>query len=1085
VPRFQWQAVEGAKNYQLQVGTDSDFNPTTTYITSNTDFTPATNLSNDKEYFWRVKATDQNGNETQWSTVRSFRTQWNFAPKLLTPANNQIQLSYPLFGWEPVPGAEQYQIQIDDTNQFVGSLLADVKLYNVTTYAHGNWNTVPLAFDAFWRVRAIDASDNFTPWSETRSFRTDYTVAPNLIYPPYTFAPDTQNLPVHRVPTLAWPLFMWDTAHSWVTTGPPNPATLAAGPDYYWLMVDDEPSFSPPVNFSIKTRTLGAAPVLDPLNPDYAFNNLQNGSIYYWRVQAYRNGVQMGVDARWEMRYDRTVSELNPSSTISPIYPRNGYQAVASPPVLGWLPVLVNGTQDASNYHVQVSRTPDFTDIVDEAYPRFVNYVPWQGRNTDMPPGVYWWRVRAEGSPGVAVGDWSEVRNFALSLDLLTGNQYDFRPAPYRVPPDSPNSLLTNYAQYSPALTHVASSAGSTGDEFALDRLHVLIDRTYVITEANLVRNFNWAFAFNINPIPGKAVRYGIYVDNNHFALAKTCANLAPGEPDAGSTGDPIGQGVTSLPLYAPEYVIYVEWDGSTISAVNYYRWNGVKWNPTCQWAPPAELKSIGGWYWYDPATSAIQLLVPYTSLGGADDDFSGSLAVTLFSTGATPSDVVRSSIPAQGGLPGSPANHIDNPIFLSDMLEPLYPFDMPLSNPLVHQDMPPLRWRMPIFDSVDGYQVQLARDERFSQIIETWESYETLTSSFFALLPATFQSTSAIADNESYYWRVRIRHERRDLSGSYDYGPWSQPQRFKLDSRMVGNPRLSTGSDVFMTPTFEWDRVEGAASYRLQVDDDSLFGSPLIDIGIDGTSYTPQETSTASALSSHIPYFWRVAIRRSDKVLGAWTPAMLLDKNAVAPVPLSPLTSNPPNVLTETPTFAWSAVLVPAAMPRLAAPMYQLQVDNNADFKSPEIDIATTATSHTPIKGKSLADGIWYWRVAMYEATGQPGPYSPVQTIYKQYPLLTPVEPVSGGNTGQAPRFTWLPAPGAAHYILEIAQDSGFQRPSEYTTTNTSYTPVEGRKSGVYFWRVKMVDHDGKQGPILPFRFNLGRATYLPYITR
>ena len=203
-----------------------------------------------------------------------------------------------------------------------------------------------------------------------------------------------------------------------------------------------------------------------------------------------------------------------------------------------------------------------------------MNYVPWQDAIPTCRRRLL--VARSRGSPGVALGDWSEVRSFALSLDLLTGNQYDFRPAPYRVPLDSPNSLLTNYAQYSPALSHVASSAGSTGDEFALDRLHVLIDRTYVITEANLVRNFNWAFAFNINPIPGKAVRYGIYVDNNHFAPAKTCANLAPGEPDAGGTGDPIGQGVTSLPLYAPEYVIYVEWDGSAISAVNYYRWNGV-----------------------------------------------------------------------------------------------------------------------------------------------------------------------------------------------------------------------------------------------------------------------------------------------------------------------------------------------------------------------------------------------------------------------------------------------------------------------------------------------------------------------------
>ena len=78
---------------------------------------------------------------------------------------------------------------------------------------------------------------------------------------------------------------------------------------------------------------------------------------------------------------------------------------------------------------------------------------------------------------------------------------------------------------------------------------------------------------------------------------------------------------------------------------------------------------SIGGWYWYDPATKSIELLVPYTALGGADDDFSGSLAVTLFSTGAVSGDGIHSSIPPQGTLPGSPTNYIDNPVFLSDML--------------------------------------------------------------------------------------------------------------------------------------------------------------------------------------------------------------------------------------------------------------------------------------------------------------------------------------------------------------------------------------------------------------------------------
>ena len=1071
LPRFQWQAVEGAKNYQLQVGTDSSFNPTTTYNTSNTDFTPPTNLSNDKEYFWRVKASDQNGNETEWSTVRSFRTQWHFAPQLLTPRNNQIQVPYPFFSWKPVPGAEKYQIQIDDTNQFAGLLIADVTLFNVTTYAQLSWSSVPLGSDAYWRVRAIDADNNYTPWSETWALRTAYEVVPNLIYPSYTFEPDTQNLPVHRVPTIAWPVFVWDTAHSWIST---SQLTQTIGADYYELTVDEEPAFDGQHNLFIRTRTLGAAPVLDPDHPEWAFSGLQDGKLYYWRVQAFHtDGTKFGlqdVNQIWEMKYSGSTSELFTSSVISPTQPQDGYQAVATPPVLGWLPVVVNG-QPAANYHVQISPNPSFTVLADEAYPQFVNYVPWQGTKSDVFWATYWWRVRAESTPGVELTGWSEPRSFSLSHDLIMGNYVDW-PIPAR-----PSTIISTTNRFDPSLSLVATSTQASGDAYQLNELHVMLDRS-------ISTNLNWVFAFDVNPVPGQTVRYGVYIDNNHITTAKPCEALSAGEMDPGAPGDDLSYGVVAYPLYAPEYIIDVIFDGTNVTA-DYYRWNGVKWNTRCKWADRLSVAAIGGDVWYDPQMKAIQLLVPYTALAGADDDFSGSLGVTLLSTAYSASDGIHSAIPPQMVMPDSPSNTLDNPVFVSDMLQPLYPFDTPLTNPMVYYDMPPLRWRTPVFDSIDGYKVQLARDERFTQIVETWETYESSVWSFFALLPATFQSTKAMADNESYYWRVCIRHEKVNQYGAYDYGPWSPAQRFKLDSRIVGNPRLSTGSDVFMTPTFEWDRVEGAASYRLQLDDDPLFGSPLLDVTVRGTSYTPQETSTMSALSSHITYYWRVAIRRSDTVLGAWTPAMALDKNSVTPVPLSPLTSSPPVLFTEVPTFVWSAVLTPSSSPRLAAPLYQLQVDNNADFKSPEIDVATPATSYTPIKGKSLADGTWYWRVAMYEATGQPGPWSVPQTFDKQYPLLKPVEPLSGSSADKTPRFGWLTAPGAAYYILEVSQDSGFQSPSRYTTSNTSYTPKDSRKNGIYYWRVKMVDHDGKEGPILPYRFNLGQSAYLPYLSR
>ena len=82
-----------------------------------------------------VKAIDEQGNGTAWSEVRRFRTRWNFAPKLLTPANNQINVGYPYFSWKPVPGVESYQFQADDSYDFGGAPLANVYVPNATSYA--------------------------------------------------------------------------------------------------------------------------------------------------------------------------------------------------------------------------------------------------------------------------------------------------------------------------------------------------------------------------------------------------------------------------------------------------------------------------------------------------------------------------------------------------------------------------------------------------------------------------------------------------------------------------------------------------------------------------------------------------------------------------------------------------------------------------------------------------------------------------------------------------------------------------------------------------------------------------------------
>jgi hypothetical protein len=1035
LPRFSWSAVEAAKQYRLEISTQPDFsNPSSlmVYVTSQTDYTPERTLANDQDYYWRVLATDARGTNSDWSEVRRFRMKWNFEARLLAPLNNAVRTSYPYFNWAPIPGAERYEIQIDESTSFA-SPIASEKIYNTLSYAQPRWDNVTVDGDYFWRIRGVDAQDNVTPWSDLRSFRPTCQTSPNLIYPHYYYTPDTANLPVHGDRTIAWPVFVWDTS---IVCDPATGHVLWPPVDSYQLTVDDDISFSTP-NLQITTKGNAVAPTANT-----PFGGLTSGGIYYWRVRAYRGGQQIGADSVWPLRYDPTQlpPELPFASEPMPIYPADNFEAVEVPPVLGWLPVT--GSQ---SYRVQVARDANFNEIVDEAVAQFVNYVPWQGRTVAMPFGTYFWRVRRE-APNT--GPWSVTRHFNLSFDLRTGNPFDYPP------PARPASILAVGTGYTPSWTYIASGE-SMGGPFGLGALHVMLDRTLTDTLP-----LNWVIAFETSAGLGDALQYGIYVDIDHA-------------DKSGATVDPLGKPITVDPLTLPEYVIYVNKTSSqTPGPMNatYFRWSGTAW------LPGQTLAALGGDLWVDSTTQALQLLVPYTALGTEDPAASGSLALTVFTTSDTPGDGVHNAIPVQPGA------QLNRPAFVSDMLMPLYPFDTPSSNPIIFYDMPAVRWRTPTFDSVDGYQVQVARDARFTELVETWETYETSTWSYYPLLPASFQSKNAIEDNESYYWRVRIRHERYHpyYSSFFDYGAWSPAMRIKLDSRLVGNPRLSTadpGLPAWTTPTFLWDRVDGAAGYRLQVDDDSNFSTPLIDKKVDGTSYTP------TTVFADGTYYWRVTIRRSDTVFGHWTPTMSFIKSSRPPQTLAPTLDE---VVNTQPSFTWTAVLTPTVTPRLAAPRYRLQISSDLNFSANLKTIDTDSASYTLKKAESLADGYWYWRVAVVQdAVSKLGAYSPAQRFYKEYRSPSLTSPTQGSSTSKSPQFEWNPLDGAAYYQIQIANNELFTATYPVPTDATHYTPTTPLKPGPVYWRVRMIDADGKLGPYELGRVRVGHTVYLPAVVR
>lgn len=1041
LPTFLWAAVEAAATYRLEISTQQDFGTASVFVTPNTEFTPEDAFSNDQDYYWRVKALDYQNNSTAWSDVRRYRVRWNFQAKLLTPGNNQILLAYPYFSWAPIPGAERYQIQIDKSTSF-NSPIADQEMYNVTSYAQPEWKTVLLEQDYFWRVRGRDSQGNYSPWSTVFSFRISTSTSPQPVYPPYYYTPDSANLPVYRDESIAWPLFIWDTAHS---------ADLVTGftrrPAWYELVVTDDPAFSR-VNFRIETAGLAAAPTAA-----HPFQNLQEGKLYSWRVRAYDAAAnQMGADIIWRTRYSSSATPVAWSDSITPIFPDDGAEAVEIPPVLGWQPVT-----GAASYRVEISRAADFAALVDTAQAQFVHYVPWQGRKELMPYGVYYWRVQALDSQGGTLGGWSAARRFHLSTDLVTGNAYDLMP-----PPPS-TSILSTTDYYDPGLTLIASGPDDGLGDYEVGDLHVLQDRAIFVfangdpqnapdfSKANL----NWVIAFGAASQVAGTVTYGIYFDIDH-------------KPDSGAPNDPLGKPISVASLYRPEYVLYITRTGNSVTpqATQFFHWDGDVWGPV------QSLAGLGGDGWYAANPSAVQVLIPYTAIGVSADDFVGSVALTVFSSDGQPTTGILDSAPPQG-------SGIDSPAFVSDMLTTLYPFDTPLSNPIVYNDMPAFRWRMPYFDSVDGYQVEIARDSKFTDKVETWETFESKTSPFFSLLPTSFRSLNAYEDNESYYLRVRIRHERYRESTKadfFDYGPWSPAVRIKLESRLPGNPQIAASPISQKTPRFVWDRVDGASAYQLQVDNDANFSSPLINEPLDGTSYTPPNGLIDGQ------YHWRVAIRRSSKIQGRWSNSMSFVKSSLAPEPLAPINDV---VVNQQPTFQWSRVLTPTDSPILAAPRYRLQVDKDPNFSKPA-EFNTTATSYSLVYRQSLADGTWYWRVGVIDANKQLWTFSPVQQFYKEYRPPTPLQPAQGSTSLGVPNFQWVPLDGAAYYRIEVANNPLFNQAISATTDHTAYTPTGKLDNSEYHWRVQMVDKDRNSGPFVLGRVTIGGGVvYLPAIQR
>ncbi len=199
----------------------------------------------------------------------------------------------------------------------------------------------------------------------------------------------------------------------------------------------------------------------------------------------------------------------------------------------------------------------------------------------------------------------------------------------------------------------------------------------------------------------------------------------------------------------------------------------------------------------------------------------------------------------------------------------------------------------------------------------------------------------------ETYYWyRVKAYN-------SNGKSAWTREDSARtLEARIPEIPILDSPSnfetDSPISITLTWNASIRASTYRLQVDEDNDFLSPVFDLsGIGDTS------KIVGGLSNNTLYYWRVNASNSDGT-SYWsidrsfttsaspeTPALVL------PIPGA---INQPITL----VLSWHPVFNAT---------YQLQVDDNIEFSSPVLDQSDISEPWGNVTGLEY-NVTYYWRV-------------------------------------------------------------------------------------------------------------------------
>ncbi len=209
---FDWDPVKGAKQYEIWVALDRDFNnQVEKRIVSSTRYSPSTSYDNNN-YFWKVRAYNAADQPTPWpANPNVFQRRWPMSPTLVYPpvASTPAVDDDLYFQWSPVKHATRYRLDVGGDVNFTPDSYSTCYTAG-TTYTPGYRAGDPCmptqGSVVFWRVFAYDHPGPYgTPDTGQPGIESNVSATGRFVY---DSGEVIQTAPADgalvTVPTMAW-----------------------------------------------------------------------------------------------------------------------------------------------------------------------------------------------------------------------------------------------------------------------------------------------------------------------------------------------------------------------------------------------------------------------------------------------------------------------------------------------------------------------------------------------------------------------------------------------------------------------------------------------------------------------------------------------------------------------------------------------------------------------------------------------------------------------------------------------------------------------------------------------------------------